>query len=555
MRRSGPKKRGSSASSARLDGETGTGKTTNLARQIRRAVERFGPDSVLVTSFSRAAAAELAGRDLPINSDRIGTLHSHCYRALGAPEIAEANVEEWNKRNPHLQITPVRKRGRLEGEEGIDEETEAGKDGDLYLQQLSRFRGQMLPAEAWPATVRDFASKWQQYKDALGLLDFTDLIERCLLDVAIAPRRPSVIFADEAQDLNRMQLTLIRKWGRHANYFIVSGDEDQILYSWCGCTPEAMLDPEIPEHHKIILKQSYRVPRAVHRLADGLIRQVTRRQEKVYLPRPEEGAVHRITKGGYKSPEYFILKSATEHLAQGRTVMFLAACSYMLRPVIAVLRKERIPFHNPYRRSNGFWNPLRTGRRGATVNRILALLVAHPDFGEGRRDWTHGELALWADWLNSKGILKHGAKKKLQGVEPEQPATIATLDDLFEPGALESLLEAFEGDYRALLDWWSRRVTVDLHNRIQFPAGIAAARGPRALLEVPKVIMGTIHSLKGGEADCVFIFPDLSRAADAQYQRCGPPRDSVIRVFYVGATRARETLYICRRESAMAVSI
>ena len=52
----------------------------------------------------------------------------------------------------------------------------------------------------------------------------------------------------------------------------------------------------------------------------------------------------------------------------------------------------------------------------------------------------------------------------------------------------------------------------------------------------------------------VYLFPDLSRAADAQYRQCGPPRDSVIRTFYVGATRARETLYICSAEGA-AVSI
>ena len=45
----------------RIFGPPGTGKTTNLTRQICRAVQRFGKDSVLVTSFSRAAAAELAG--------------------------------------------------------------------------------------------------------------------------------------------------------------------------------------------------------------------------------------------------------------------------------------------------------------------------------------------------------------------------------------------------------------------------------------------------------------------------------------------------------------
>src|SRR5882757_6025462 len=63
----------------RIFGPPGTGKTTNLTRQIHRAVERFGNESVLVTSFSRAAAAELAGQDLPVSSDRIATLHSICW--------------------------------------------------------------------------------------------------------------------------------------------------------------------------------------------------------------------------------------------------------------------------------------------------------------------------------------------------------------------------------------------------------------------------------------------------------------------------------------------
>ena len=57
----------------RIFGPPGTGKTTNVTRQIRRAVDRYGPEGVLVTSFSRAAATELAGRDLPIAGDRVGT--------------------------------------------------------------------------------------------------------------------------------------------------------------------------------------------------------------------------------------------------------------------------------------------------------------------------------------------------------------------------------------------------------------------------------------------------------------------------------------------------
>lgn len=101
----------------RIFGPPGTGKTTSLAYQIRRAVERFGPERVLVTSFSRAAAAELAGRSLGIKPDRLGTLHAHCFNALGKPEIAEVHVSEWNATYRRLALTPRKKQTRLDGED------------------------------------------------------------------------------------------------------------------------------------------------------------------------------------------------------------------------------------------------------------------------------------------------------------------------------------------------------------------------------------------------------------------------------------------------------
>jgi superfamily I DNA/RNA helicase len=183
------------------------------------------------------------------------------------------------------------------------------------------------------------------------------------------------------------------------------------------------------------------------------------------------------------------------------------------------------------------------------------LLVAHPDYGGDHRPWTHGDLALWADWLQSKGILKHGAKKSLATHSAEREATYERLDEIFETAALESLVAAYGRGSGDLLDWWRSRVTADVHQRVQFPAEIAAKRGAQALSETPRVVVGTIHSVKGGQADVVYLFPDLSQAGDAQYRRDGAPHDSVIRVFYVGATRARETLYVCQRASGMAVTL
>ena len=530
----------------RIFGPPGTGKTTNLTRQIHRAVERFGKDSVLVTSFSRAAAAELAGQDLPVSPDRVGTLHSHCWHALGRPEIAEVNVEEWNRANPHLRITPAKKERKLDGEESDEESVDDVRSGDYWLSELNRSRGMVRPIEAWPAALREFAAKWSRYKASRRVMDFCDLIDTAMREIRIAPKRPDVIFADEAQDLNPMQLTLVRRWGENAQYFIIAADDDQTIYCWCGATPDAVLDPEIPDDHKIILKESHRVPRSVHARANCLIHQVSRRQEKVYDPRPEDGMCLTLSQGGYKSPEYWILKTIMQHLERGQKVMLLASCSYMLHPVIAVLRKWGVPFHNPYRKSNGFWNPLRHGRIGSSTNRVLSLLGPHP--------WTHRDLKLWAEWLNPKGNLRTGAKELIEASDDSLPVTTERLNELFAAGAVESLLAA-SGDSPQLLQWWSRRVTPEFHGRVQFPVAVALAGGPRALEESPRVIVGTIHSVKGGEADVVFLFPDLSKAGDAAYQRHGPHRDGVIRLFYVGMTRARHTLYICQRESSMAVVV
>jgi DNA helicase II / ATP-dependent DNA helicase PcrA len=537
------------SSEYRIFGPPGTGKTTTLADVISRDAAKYGSDRVLVTSFSKAAATELVSRSLPIDSERVGTLHSHCFAALGSPAIAEAHVEEWNRANPALALTPAKSVHPIMG---IGDEGPL-RGGDGLLQELNRLRGRMIPPEVWSTKVLDFERKWSAYKRAAGLMDFADLIEICLRDFPVAPGNPSVIFADEAQDMNPLQLNLLRKWGQRANYSVLAFDDDQTIFTFGGASAEAVLNPEIPETHKVILNQSYRIPRAVHRLASHLILQVTKRQEKVYAPRPEEGRVVHFSNGGYRSPEYFILPSAIKHLAQGKTIMFLASAAYMLEPLLAVLRKNGIPFHNPYRRESGLWNPLVLGRPSGPTDRILSLLGAHPGCTGKKRTWEGREVQFWTAWLAPTGILKAGSYDFLAANLGPLPS-MAVLSEVFESQALESFLKAYADGYAALLTWWRAHLLPDFRQRTAFPLE-AAIRYGRESLAAPKVVVGTIHSVKGGEADVVFLFPDLSRVAETNYRQHGAPRDSVLRVFYVGATRARETLYICSRESGLAVSI
>ena len=62
----------------------------------------------------------------------------------------------------------------------------------------------------------------------------------------------------------------------------------------------------------------------------------------------------------------------------------------------------------------------------------------------------------------------------------------------------------------------------------------------------PRIKLSTIHGSKGSEADNVMLLTDLSRKSDEEYWR---QRDSERRVFYVGMTRARNSLDIVRSQT------
>jgi superfamily I DNA/RNA helicase len=121
----------------------GAGKTTYLSKQVAHAAEKYGPDKVLVTSFTRAAAAELVGRDLPIGRNQIGTLHAHCYRALGAPELAEKkeHLAEWNKSYPNWALSGG---GNLD-EAAVDRKCES--PGDELFGHYQSLRARMVRRE------------------------------------------------------------------------------------------------------------------------------------------------------------------------------------------------------------------------------------------------------------------------------------------------------------------------------------------------------------------------------------------------------------------------
>ena len=272
----------------RVIGPPGCGKTHYLLRQVESAVEKHGRDSVVVTSLTNAAKNAALDRGLPIPNAAIGTLHSLAKRRMGdSPPLAmsKGTIDMWNTAHNSYRMTAKQK-----GADGPTEDEFGEKSpGDKLLEKYSAERCRMKPREKWTDGIRGFASKWEEFKADTGTIDFTDMIERALVATDTAPGSPQFIFCDEAQDMDKLQLSLVRKWAERCEKLILIGDPDQNLYEWRGTDPDNFINPPIPESCYKPLAQSWRVPREVHRVALRWVRKIKNRIDCEYHPRDDDG--------------------------------------------------------------------------------------------------------------------------------------------------------------------------------------------------------------------------------------------------------------------------
>ena len=509
-----------------------------------KAVEKFGPNGVVICSLTRTAASEIATRDLPIPLHNVGTLHALAFRSLGRPAIAEGEIAAWNDMEPAF---------RLSGGKPSMDEPEMRSDkknrGDELMALAQVYRHNRIPRSSWRSDVAVFQRRWEYWLDAEGFTDFTGLIEGALDEVEYAPGNPDVFIMDEAQDCSVLELELVRKWNARAAYAVLAGDGDQAIYGWRGGSARAFLSPEIPDENNYHLTQSYRVPRAVHAVASQWISKASYRYAVEYLPRDHDGALdYSDGNARYVAP---ILGEAVAEIERDKSVMILATCGFMLRSLIAALRHAGIPFHNPHRSTNGAWNPLRGG-----AGRLLAYLRPDPGtYGDEARVWNWEEARAWTEIIRAKGTLSPGAKRWISDLGTNEKRCREEIDsDDGEAtfGDNWNLLRQAFSQGRSL-DWLEDNLLGSKRRLMEYALAVARKRGAQTLRETPSLTVGSIHSVKGAQADTVFLLPDISPSAMREWSKPGEGRDGLIRTFYVGMTRARERLVLGGRWSPYSV--
>lgn len=337
---------------------------------------------------------------------------------------------------------------------------------------------------------------YRKYKEEHMLLDFTDLLENINLEPERLPKLKTVI-VDEAQDLSPIQWDLVKNLIDRSEDTYIAGDDDQAIYSWAGADVKTFL--ELPGEVRV-LDKSYRIPKSVHRLADRISSQIKRRQPKFWQAREEEGEIH------YHN-------SVSSVPMEEGSWLFLAAANYLIDPLHPWLKAQGVLFE-------------RNGNRSISQNILSAVL-----------GWESLRKGNSISFPVVEQIYKHlgadGIKRGHKSLKTADPEKLYTMKDLKEDHGL--LTDAI----------WHEALTRIAEEKRDYI--IALLRRGTKLTSTPQVKLSTIHGAKGGEADHVVFFLDLSSKFAKEYD-IRP--DDMYRLAYVAATRSKKTLHIVLPEYA-----
>ena len=564
----------------------GSGKTSVI---VERTAYMTGEgkilaSSVLVVTFSRAAAAEMKERFLAFTGQRttqvtFGTFHGVFYGILKqAYGLTAANILSEEEKYGILKELALTYGGDL-AEEG-DFPEEIAKEISLVKGNrisLEHYYSSCCPDEVFRQIFQGYLSACRSRRK----LDFDDMLLYCyeLFDkrkdiLGAWQRKFRYILVDEFQDINQLQYDIIRLLAKPEDNLFIVGDDDQSIYHFRGARPEIMLNftKDYPKARQVVLDVNYRCSGKILSSAMKVIGQnKTRFSKKLSTPNPD-GSPMRICRFDNPREEYMAvageLRERIEKDEKLEDTAVLLRTNQEAEGLVGAFMERQVPFTMKEKLPNIFhhWicrNMLAYMRFAAgdrsrknfleimnRPNRYLSRdaleLGREISFDRLRefykeKDWMCDRLTTLETHLRIlKGLTPYAAMnfiRKGVGYEEylEEYARYRKLKPEELTEILDRLMESAKG-MDSLKDW--EDYIEDYTEKLEEQAA-------KQKQERNGVLISTLHGVKGLEYDKVYILNVNEGSIPYKKAVLQSAVEEERRLFYVGMTRAKKELTLC----------
>ena len=292
----------------------GTGKTTTLCARVAWLVsEGVPPERIMLLTFTRRAAREMLQRTrslvpMPSGSGGVvgGTFHSVAHRFVRMHASSLGLAAGFTVLDPGDAADLI---DLIREEHGHAQSRRRFPRKSTLLDIYSRtvnFQHTLsdVVAEAFPwceEHVEAVAMLFKAYtarKRTLGLLDLDDLLlywRALACDEVIGPALDSSVehlLIDEYQDVNGLQVEIVRGLRSARDDVTAVGDDMQAIYGWRSASAEHIL--EFPDHFPgasvVTLERNYRSSQPILDTANALATQASRSYPKCLRAETELGS-------------------------------------------------------------------------------------------------------------------------------------------------------------------------------------------------------------------------------------------------------------------------
>ncbi len=575
----------------------GSGKTTVITHRVMQMVSDpdIDPASILVITFSRAAAREMRERFLILSGRRrypvtFGTFHAIFFQFLkNAYGYSAKQIVSGAEQTRFVREYIRRLRLETTDEEELVRSilTAVGRrknsPGDPYVS---------LPPE--PEIFEGIFDAYGEFLRMNRRIDFDDML---ILTKELLEGREDIlngwrdrfryILIDEFQDINRIQYDIVRMLAFPRNNLFIVGDDDQSIYRFRGADPSIMLrfERDYPEAKRITLSTNYRsTPQIVH-AAGNLIAHNRSRFLKDIRAEAASGSDPVIERFQTQSAQNAYVISSIEHIERDLGVPFSeiavlfrtnAQPSLLMRQLAA----RNIPFyskeHSPSLYDHWIAKDIRTYLLLAGGDRSRSSFIRimnRPERDLSRESLPCDKVSFDAweqyyrcegqyfrseeQYLRSEGRMIKNIRKLesdlalLSGMRPYAAVNYirraAGYDDyLKECSAAEripleeltEIMEEIQEDARGFetCEAWLAHQEMVLR---EWEKRSEEKKEPGSA-----VVLSTFHAAKGLEFDTVFLI-DVDEGVIPDKKAVTPEAmEEERRLFYVGMTRAKRRLYI-----------